>query len=226
MKKIAIATLIASAFATSAMATEVSVEFADVTSSVATIALEDVVLPVAGLDLDIETTRGNANSADDSMLLGLDYVVKTPFDVATVAGVELNSENNDLLVELDNTYTTVAFTNFVELDYTFVDGKDKGSYEIGTDYKYSATTTFGVQYENGFTTEGKTGGVGEVSVTQQLDAKMFVEVTQAHNFNTSYDTTEVEVTYNFSPAVYAEATYTFHEVDADNVAGIKVGYKF
>lgn len=225
MKKLAIATLIASTFAASAMATQVTVEAEDVSKSELELTLENVALPVAGLDLDLEVMRGDATD----MTVGLDYKIEHGVaNLATFSGVEIGSGDEDLLVELDNFYSVNdKLTAKVELEYEVVDGASEtnnGEYEVGGSYQLFDSVLVGTSYSGQYA--GKDVSELETFVTARLDEKVSVGVEHTTDFDGDTDSTEFVANYDFNQNVFAEATYTFEENSDDNALGLLVGYKF
>lgn len=146
MKKLAIATLIASAFATSAFATEVSIEAADLSDDSVTLSAEDIVLPVKGFDLDMSTTQGD----EDTLTVGVDYTAPvfhqfTPYASVdyTLSDAAIDSDHTD--VEVGSEYAIGAMT--LDASYgTEVSGRDAEFLQTSVAYQIDAKLSSELEY--------------------------------------------------------------------------------
>lgn len=221
-----IAALAVMAFtSSSAFATELNVEIADVTSSDMNVEVNDIAMPIAGLDLDVELTRGDATN----VVAGLDYVVDTadadgikPF--ALDVGAEFDSDNKDILFEANGSKKFGDFKPYVKLDYSMVDsGTNNGDYTAGVEYSGVNDLVLGVSYNNEFT--GADVDDVEFSAVYLFDDRLTGEVTHTLERNAGTESTEVVGNYAFNKDLYTAVTYTFEETK-DDTFGIEVGYKF
>lgn len=221
--KIAVLSAMA-ALSTTSVATELNVEVADLSDVSYNVEVNDIAMPVKGLDLDVEVT-----SADKvETVTGLDYAVDLsgedgvkPFNLDL--GVEIASGNKDITFEADTSKVYGDFKPFAKLDYTLVDsGKNNGDYTVGTDYTGVTDLTLSAQYNGQYT--GADVNEIEVSAAYKFDDRLTGEVTHTMDRDSSTESTELVGKYAFNDSLYTAATYTFEE--ADDTFGVEVGYKF
>lgn len=214
--------LVASASAT---ASELNVEVEDLSDPTYNVEVNDVVMPLKGLDMDVELTRAD----EVETTVGLDYVVDLsdetgvkPFDLAL--GAEFESGNKDTTFEADVSKTYGDFKPYIELDYTLVDsGKNNGDYIVGTKYTGITDVTLGAEYNGEYA--GTDVDEFELSASYKLDDRMTASIEHTMDRNTRTDSTEVAGKYAFNANLYTVATYTFEETK-DDTFGLEVGYKF
>lgn len=192
MKKTIIATIAALTLSAGAFATEVSVEVADLSTDAVTLAAEDIASPFAAFDMDVKTTQTAGDEAD-SLQVGLDYTAPV------IRGV--------------SPYASVDYILATEKDDALVG-------EIGASYDIKGVT-LDAYYDHELT--GDSISLSGVSVAYQVQPQLGVKLEHNYDFDASKTAAvEATATYDFTDAVYAEASYEF---EADT-AGVKVGYKF
>lgn len=146
MKKLAIATLIASTFAASAFATEVSVEVVDLSNDSVTLSAEDIALPVTGFDLDISTTQGD----EDTLTVGTDYAAPVISGFAPYASVDYTlsdaSANSDHVdAEIGSEYALGVMT--LDASYgTELSGRDAEFLQASVAYQIDTQLSTEVEY--------------------------------------------------------------------------------
>lgn len=246
MKKLAIATLIASTFASTAFASEqlvtekvaapvfdttVSLEVEDVNKDVFILEIEDIAL-ADNLNLDIEAQRGDATQ----MEAGVDYTLPefVP-NLTTVAGVAINSAFPGVVLELDGTYTIAPkLAAFTEMEYAVVTdgGRDAAYAELGVAYAatpdLSLATSYTIGKEIGFDAGIAKNNKFEVGAAYKVDEKLTAEIEHTfdlENDNNQYNT-EVVANYAVTQRSYVEATYTMNDDTDLDAFGVEVGYKF